>query len=70
MTYQIKHSKTHDTIELIFDGKPSQKIRSVLKELRFRWHSQNNYWFGKADEGELRTLLDGFMDEPIERSFE
>jgi len=34
-------------IELKFNSKPSEEIRTKLKELQFRWHSKKAIWYAK-----------------------
>ena len=38
MNYTITENPTFNSIEIAFEGKPSEEIRQALKNLRFRWH--------------------------------
>lgn len=49
----IKKNDQFNSLEISFDGKPSQEIRDVLKTHRFRWHSIKKIWYGYADQEEL-----------------
>lgn len=37
-------------IELSFEGKPSEAIRTALKNLGFRWHGQKKLWYAKKSD--------------------
>ena len=60
----MKHDIGHGQVTLTFDGKPSDRIRSILKANRFRWSPANKYWWrhsatGAADLiGTLHKILD------------
>ena len=49
MTYTINHNSQYNSVEIAFDGKPSEKIREALKALRFRWHKVSGVWYGYTD---------------------
>ncbi len=61
---KLTHSIAHGQVTLTFDGKPSERIRSILKANRFRWSPVNRYWWrqsstGTADLiGAIRKILD------------
>lgn len=61
--YTITANPTFNSIEITFDGKPSESIREALKALRFRWHKQKGLWYGYATEDEARAAIDG-VDAP------
>lgn len=50
MTYTITPNPEFNSIEILFDGKPSEEIRAALKALRFRWHSVKKVWYGYTTE--------------------
>ena len=60
----MKYDIGHGQVTLTFDGKPSDRIRSILKANQFRWSAANRYWWrqsatGAADLiGELHKILD------------
>lgn len=64
MTYTINHNNQFNSIEIAFDGKPSEEIRTALKNLKFRWHSVKSIWYGFADEQTVREAIDGKPTEP------
>ena len=59
MTYTINHNEQFNSIEILFDGKPSESIRAALKALKFRWHGVKKLWYGYADEEAVRAAIDG-----------
>lgn len=63
MTYTITKNAQFNSLEILFQTKPSAEIRDALKSLRFRWHSVKKCWYGYAEETAIRALLDG---HPIE----
>lgn len=63
--YTITANPTFNSIEITFDGKPSESIREALKALRFRWHKQRGLWYGYATEDEARAAIDG-IDAPAQ----
>lgn len=58
MTYTITNNTEFNSIEIAFDGKPSEAIRAALKEMRFRWHSVKKVWYGYKDEQTARAAID------------
>lgn len=62
MTYEITRNAEFNSIEITFDGKPSEAIRSALKALRFRWHSVKRVWYGYADEATAREAIEAAAD--------
>ena len=59
MTYTIKNNTQFNSLEIHFEGKPSEAIREALKALRFRWHSINRCWYGYKEESAVRAAIDG-----------
>ena len=49
MTYTINQNKQFNSIEIAFDCKPSEAVRTALKELKFRWHRTKKVWYGYTD---------------------
>lgn len=62
MTYSVTRNAQYDSLEVRFDSMPTPAVRTALKVLRFRWHSVNRYWYGKADENALRETLDRLIE--------
>ena len=58
MTYTITANAQFNSIEILFDSKPSDAIREALKALRFRWHRQRGVWYGYATEDEARDAIE------------
>lgn len=59
MKYEITNNTEFNSIEIAFDGKPSEAVRDSLKALRFRWHSVKRVWYGYADEEAVRNAIEG-----------
>lgn len=59
MTYTITPNPEFNSIEILFDGKPSEEIRAALKALRFRWHSVKKVWYGYTSEEAARAAIEG-----------
>lgn len=59
MTYTITPNPEFNSIEILFDGKPSEEIRAALKALRFRWHSVKKVWYGYTTEEAARAAIEG-----------
>lgn len=59
MTYTITNNPQYNSIEILFEGKPSEQIRAALKALRFRWHSVKGVWYGYADESAVKAAIEG-----------
>lgn len=47
-TYTLNHE--FNGIEITFDSKPADEIRSTLKENGFRWHKVKKLWYAKQNE--------------------
>ena len=59
MTYTMTRNPQFDSLEISFEGKPSEAIREALKGLKFRWHGVKKVWYGYADEETARAAIDG-----------
>lgn len=66
MNYTITKNTEYNSLEIVFDGKPSVEVRDALKALRFRWHGVKKCWYGYTDEQTVRAAIDGRPtdDEP------
>ena len=42
--FTLRENKEENRIQFIFDGKPSEEVRSALKHGGFRWSPTNNAW--------------------------
>lgn len=60
MTYEIRTNPDYNSLEVYFDGKPSEAVRDALKALKFRWHSVKKCWYGYGiSEGSLAEAITG-----------
>lgn len=59
MTYTITHNETYNSIEILFDSKPTEEIRNALKALRFRWHNVKKVWYGYSTEEAVKAAIEG-----------
>ncbi len=58
MTYTINTNQQFNSIEITFEGKPSEAIRTALKDLRFRWHNVKKVWYGYKDESTVKEAIE------------
>ena len=62
--FTITDNAEYGTLEIKFDGKPSEAIRNVLKENKFRWHGKNGVWYGKGERTDIiKALRDAYQSE-------
>lgn len=59
MEYTITRNEAFNSLEISFDGKPSEAVRDALKALRFRWHGVKKLWYGYTDEETARAAIEG-----------
>lgn len=59
MNYNITRNEAFNSLEITFDGKPSEAVRDALKALRFRWHGVKKLWYGYTDEETARAAIEG-----------
>ena len=59
MTYTITTNPQFNSLEIAFDGKPSEEIRNALKALKFRWHNAKKVWYGYSTEEAARAAING-----------
>lgn len=57
MTYEIRQNTQFNSLEIYFDGKPSEAVRDVLKAHKFRWHSVKRCWYGYGSEESIATAI-------------
>ena len=55
--FTITDNAEYGSLEIKFDGKPSETVRDVLKANKFRWHKQKKVWYGKADRADIVKAL-------------
>lgn len=63
MSYTITNNAKFNSIEILFDAKPSEAVRSALKSLKFRWHNQRGIWYGYQDEATVREAINNACPE-------
>lgn len=56
--YEITKNEQFNSIEIHFDGKPSEAVRAALKALKFRWHGLKGVWYGYTDEETIRKAIE------------
>ena len=64
MNYTITTNPAYNSIEILFDSKPSEEIRAALKELRFRWHSVKKIWYGYSTEEAVKSAIESKPNKP------
>ena len=60
--FSVTANTERGTLEIRFDIKPSENVRNVLKENKFRWSSKNRLWYGKADQSEISKRISDAMN--------
>ena len=55
--FTISDNVEHGSLEISFDSKPSDEVRHVLKENKFRWHKVKKVWFGFTDRQTITDAL-------------
>lgn len=59
INYTLSRNEQYNSLEIIFDGKPSDTVREALKALKFRYHGGKKLWYGYADEQTVRAAISG-----------
>lgn len=55
--FTITDNVEHGSLEISFEGKPSEQVRDVLKDNKFRWHKNKKVWYGYADRAAITDAL-------------
>ena len=55
--FTISDNVERGSLEISFDSKPSDEVRNVLKENKFRWHKVKKVWFGFTDRQTITDAL-------------
>lgn len=63
MTYTINQNTQYNSLEIYFDGKPSEAVRNVLKANKFRWHCLKGCWYGYGSEESIAAAITGTSTE-------
>lgn len=66
--YTITKNEQFNSIEISFDGKPSEAVRDSLKALRFRWHGVKKIWYGYTTEETARAAIEGKTETKTEKT--
>ena len=62
--FTITDNREFGTLEIKFDGKPSEAVRDTLKEHGFRWHRVKQIWYGKGDRTDIvKALREAYQSE-------
>ena len=62
--FTITDNTEFGSLEISFDGKPSEAIRNVLKDNKFRWHNKKGVWYGKGERADIvKALQDAYNAE-------
>ena len=62
--FTITDNREYGTLEIKFDGKPSEAVRDALKEQGFRWHRVKQIWYGKGDRADIvKALREAYQNE-------
>lgn len=59
MNYTITNNEQFNSLEVMFDGKPSEEIRTALKALKFRWHGVKKVWYGYSTKEAVKAAIEG-----------
>ena len=68
MTFTINQNKQFNSIEIAFDCKPSEAVRTALKELKFKWHRVKKVWYGYAEEETIKAILSGTPANQVKKA--
>ena len=68
--YIINENKKHKSIEITFEGKPVEAVRTLLKQNHFRWNRKKSLWYGFMDKAEMAKLLGNKVkyEKPAEKT--
>ena len=63
MSYTITNNEKFHSVEIAFDSKPSEEVRDILKEMRFRWHGVKKVWYGYEKPEVVKNALDSVGEQ-------
>ena len=55
--YTITPNTKFKSIEIKFEGKPAESVRTILKQNKFRWSPKSKVWYGYTSAEEIAKLL-------------
>lgn len=53
---EVMENVEKNGLEIKFDCKPSEGVRSFLKENKFRWHKAKQIWYAKRNENTVEAV--------------
>lgn len=62
----VKQNKEANRLQVIFDGKPSENVRNILKSNGFKWSPSNEAWQRQLTENalcRLKRIIDSLVEE-------
>lgn len=60
--YEINPNGDFNSVEVKFNGKPSDAVRQAVRGLGMRWHKINRCWYSKyVTEDQVRTAIEKAM---------
>ena len=59
MNYTITNNARFNSLEIAFEGKPSEAVRDAIKALGFRWNRRTAMWYGFSTVETLRAAIEG-----------
>ena len=69
--FAITDNQEYGTLEIKFDGKPSEAVRNVLKANKFRWHGKKGIWYGKGERVDIiNALREAYKAETVSETTE
>lgn len=68
--FKVVENATENRVQVIFPGKPSEVVRSILKRSGFRWSPTNLAWQRMLNAGVVQWLTreDGYLRKDLERA--
>lgn len=68
--FTISDNVEHGSLEITFDSKPSEAVRDVLKENKFRWHKAKKVWYGYGNRADITNALRAAYESETEAATE
>lgn len=68
--YTINENKLYNSIEISFDNKPNKAIRTALCNLKFRYHSKKNIWYGYSTIETVKNALENAQNKNDDNLFD